>query len=103
MVKTMKQSRLSLNDVEWGEFFINDVFTFIERGRRLKIDDREEGDIPLITAGESNNGISSFINNPKQKTYNNAITIDMFGNTFYQQEKFKCDDNITVLKKQTFF
>lgn len=102
MVKTMKQSRLSLNDVEWGEFFINDVFTFIERGRRLKIDDREEGDIPLITAGESNNGISSFINNPKQKTYNNALTIDMFGNTFYQQEKFKCDDNITVLKNKLF-
>ncbi|WP_034907610.1 restriction endonuclease subunit S [Campylobacter ureolyticus] len=98
----MKQNRLSLNDVEWGEFFIKDIFTFTERGKRLKINDREVGNIPFITAGESNNGISSFINNKKQKKYYKAITIDMFGNAYYQEEKFTCDDNITILKNKSF-
>lgn len=102
MVKIMKQNRLSLNDVKWGEFFVKDIFTFTERGKRLKIDDRKIGLIPFVTAGESNNGVSSFISNSKQKKYYNAITIDMFGNAFYQKESFKCDDNITVLKNDFF-
>ena len=98
----MNNKKLSLNDIEWGEFFVKDIFTFTERGKRLKIDDRKIGFTPFVTAGESNNGISSFINNPKQKIYDNAITIDMFGNAFYQEESFKCDDNITVLKNNFF-
>lgn len=98
----MKQNRLSLKEVEWGEFFIKDIFTFTERGKRLKVNDREVGNIPFITAGESGNGISSFINNKNQKKYYNAITIDMFGNAYYQEDKFTCDDNITILKNQSF-
>ena len=91
-----------LKDVEWGGFFISEIFSFTERGRRLKIDDRENGNIPFVTAGESDNGISSFICNIKQKSYNKAITIDMFGNAFFQKGCFKCDDNITVLQNDLF-
>lgn len=91
-----------LSDVKWGEFFISEIFSFTERGRRLKIDDRENGNIPFVTAGESDNGISSFICNIKQKSYNKAITIDMFGNAFFQKGCFKCDDNITVLQNDLF-
>ena len=91
-----------LNDVEWRGFFISEIFSFTERGRRLKIDDRENGNSPFVTAGESDNGISSFICNIKQKSYNKAITIDMFGNAFFQKGCFKCDDNITVLQNDLF-
>ena len=76
-----------LDDVEWRGFFISEIFSFTERGRRLKIDDRENGNIPFVTAGESDNGISSFICNIKQKSYNKAITIDMFGNAFFQSKR----------------
>lgn len=95
-------NRLSLENVEWGEFYLSDIFNFIERGRRLKISDREEGSIPFVTAGENLNGVSSFIENKKHKIYENGITIDMFGNAFFQKGIFKCDDNITVLKNQKF-
>ena len=95
-------SRLSLDNVGWGEFYLSDIFDFIERGRRLKISDREEGLVPFVTAGESLNGVSSFVNNEKHKIYENGITIDMFGNAFFQKGIFKCDDNITVLKNQKF-
>lgn len=94
--------RLRLDDVEWKEFFILDIFDFHARGRRLTLQHRVLGKIPFVTAGESDNGISSFISNKEQTEYENAITIDMFGNAFYQKGKFKCDDNITVLKNKKF-
>lgn len=91
-------NKLSLDSVEWKEFIIGDIFDTDIRGKRLKAADRESGNIPLITAGENNNGVSSFINNPNHKEYSNAITLDMFANVFYQPSIFKCDDNITILK-----
>lgn len=42
-----------------------------------------------------NNGINRYIKKPiKNKIFNDCITIDMFGNVFYQKGKFVCDDNI---------
>lgn len=87
-----------LQNLEWKEFKISDLFDVNERGKRLVISKREDGNYPFVTAGESLNGISSFINNQKHKKYKNAITIDMFGNSFFQNFDFKCDDNITILK-----
>ena len=83
---------------EWRAFFIEDLFDRIERGKRLVIKDRIIGSTPFITAGETNNGVSSFISNESHKTYSEAVTLDMFANAFYQGWPFKCDDNITVLK-----
>lgn len=86
-----------LKDRVWKEFKVGDLFDVNVRGRRLVVSNRQQGKIPFVTAGESQNGISSFINNEEQMTYSNAITLDMFGNAFYQKFDFKCDDNITVL------
>ena len=61
-------------------------------------DDRENGIFPFVTAGENNEGVSSFINNSEANTFENSITIDMFGNCFYHSYKFKCDDNILVMQ-----
>lgn len=91
---------MKINDVTWGIFEVKDLFEVHERGKRLTQNDREDGIIPLVTAGENNNGIDDFINNPEQKTYYNALTIDMFGNVFYQPNMFKCDDNITVIQHE---
>ena len=90
--------QLRLTDREWRTFFIEDLFDRIERGKRLVIKDRIIGSTPFITAGETNNGVSSFISNESHKTYSEAVTLDMFANAFYQGWPFKCDDNITVLK-----
>lgn len=100
MVK--KMSKLKLDKPEWKDFFVVDLFSEINRGRRLKTEDREEGKTPFVTAGEMNNGISDFVDNLNHKEYERAITVDMFGKTFYQKGKFKCDDNITVLKNDSF-
>ena len=58
-----------LTDREWKEFKVGDLFDVNVRGRRLIVTKREEGKTPLVTAGESENGISSFIENKEHKTY----------------------------------
>ncbi|WP_407716403.1 restriction endonuclease subunit S [Campylobacter lanienae] len=59
---------------------------------------RKSGKIPLVTAGEQNQGVAEFIAyDDELKIYENHLTIDMFCNCFYRNYKFLCDDNILVL------
>ena len=69
----------------------------IERGVRLTKADQKPGSIPLVTAGEENYGINSYISNGKSKLFKNAITVDMFCHAIYRDYEFYCDDNIIVL------
>ena len=82
--------------VKWGEFKLVDLFDY-ERGTRLTKNNRENGIYPLVTAGEINLGVKEFISNKNQKIFNNAITIDMFCNSFVHINDFCCDDNVLVL------
>lgn len=80
-------------DVEkWGEFSINSLFDVLLSKGDLKIDEVESGLIPLISSGETNNGVVGYIDSRgdgKAKIFKgNAITIDMFGNAFYQKDDF---------------
>lgn len=97
-VNSISKSNLKLNTNEWGEFNLDKELFFIERGVRLTIENRVEGGIPLVTAGYENQGIAEYISNEEMAKYNSAITIDMFGNCFYRDYDFCCDDNIIVLK-----
>lgn len=78
---------------EWKEFKISDLDFTVIHGKRMKQADREDGDIPLLTAGKENQGIGSYISNPLI-TCKNAITVDMFGNSFYHHGSYAGDDNI---------
>ena len=92
---------ISVNNILWKEFSVTKLFK-IERGNRLIITKRLKGNIPLVTAGFKNEGVADLISNEEQKSYKNAITIDMFGNVFYRGYEFKCDDNIHVLANSNF-
>lgn len=83
----------------WKEFKLMDLFTY-ERGTRLTKNNRSKGKYPLVTAGEYNKGIKEYINNENQKIFNNAITIDMFCNSFVHIDNFCCDDNVIVLNSK---
>jgi hypothetical protein len=87
---------IELNVNDWGWLFLRDLFN-VERGKRLTKADRGKGKIPLVTAGFRNEGIADFISSEEMKCYQNALTIDMFGNCFYRGYDFFCDDNILVL------
>ena len=67
------------------------------RGRRLKSADRILGDLPFVTAGETDEGISAFIGNDINVFSSNTITIDMFGSAKYRNYKYGGDDHIAVV------
>lgn len=49
-----------LNDVEWGKFFIKDIFE-IEKCKCSKVASLPEGKIPYVGATNRNNGVLSFV------------------------------------------
>lgn len=67
------------------------------RGRRLKSEDRISGDLPFVTAGEKDEGISAFIGNDVVVFLENTTTIDMFGSAKYRNYKYGADDHIAVV------
>jgi hypothetical protein len=88
---------LSLKGKEYKLFDINYIFD-IKHGERITKKDRNPGDYPLITAGKYDNGIKEFIDNDaKKQVYSDAFHFDMFGDVFYNDFEFLCDDNIYPL------
>lgn len=98
--KNSNKKRQLLNIQSWKLFNLGDLFSF-EKGERLTKLDRIKGDIPLLTAGENNNGIAEYVSledfKDKKKIFENKITVDMFFNVFYHDYKYFSDDNIHTL------
>lgn len=98
--KSVSNKKISFDINNWKWFSLGDLFTF-EKGERLTKLDRVGGDVPLITAGENNNGTAEYISledfKNKKKVFENKITIDMFFNVFYHDYKYFSDDNIHTL------
>ena len=86
--------KLSSHRWEWFNL-ISDIFHYY-KGKRLTKADSIDGDIPLVTAGENNQGVNRFVDNDMD-IFSNCITVDMFGFSAYRGYDFCCDDNILVL------
>jgi len=86
-----------LENVEWGKFNLEELFGKSTRGKRLKSFDRISGNLPFVTAGETNEGISAFIGNDVTIFSENTTTIDMFGSAKYRNYKYGGDDHIAVV------
>lgn len=87
----------NLNYIEHANFNLKDLYGYATRGKRLKSTDRKEGDLPFVTAGETNMGISGWISNTVDIYSENTITIDMFGSAKYRSYKYGADDHIAVI------
>ena len=76
---------------QWGEFKIAELFNLELSKGDLQPKKLENGEIPLVSAGNFNNGIVMKIrggDGKAQKFSKNVITIDMFGKAFYQNNDF---------------
>ena len=86
---------------KWGgvakEFNLKKLFGSSTRGKRLKSSDRLDGNLPFVTAGEADMGISAFISNDVEIFKENTITIDMFGSSKYRNYKYGADDHVAVV------
>lgn len=52
-----------LENKEWEEFFLTDIFSTIQRGKRLTKSNQKSGNIPYISSTSMNNGVDNFIGN----------------------------------------
>ena len=78
------------------EFSFRSIFDHIRQGRRLKKEDQYPGDIPFVMSGTTNAGVVNYVSNPIALFPENAITIDIFGNTFYRNYAFGAGDDTGV-------
>ena len=83
-------------DIQLKEFKFSNIFNKIVQGRRLKKDDQLPGKIPFVMSGVTNNGIVGYISNPVASFRKNAITVDIFGNSFYRNYNFGAGDDTGV-------
>lgn len=76
----------------WLPFQIKELFIVSLSAGDLKIDDCIPGEIPLISSGQTNNGVVGHIDKcgdgKAQIFTKNKITVDMFCNAFYQSTDF---------------
>ena len=103
-------SKLTLDSVEWGEFFIGgEIGLFEITSTSSGIDknklNQSEGNVPYITRSEENNGINLFVsdeqNSKYQKDAGGVITIGLDTQTvFYQPQEFYTGQNIQILKNE---
>jgi len=84
-------------NIEWKTFNLQSLFGKSTRGQRLKSTDRISGNLPFVTAGEFNDGISAFIGNDVYIFSENTTTIDMFGSAKYRNYKYGGDDHVAIV------
>jgi hypothetical protein len=93
-----------LNEKIWEEFNLNEIFTHIQRGKRLKKDDHKKGKIPYVSSTALNNGIDGFVGNTeKVRVFSNCLTIansGSVGETFYQPFSVIASDHVTKLENK---
>ena len=94
----VEQSTIDNYDkLEWSEFNLEKLFGKSTRGKRLKSADRISGDLPFVTAGETDEGVSDFIGNNVHVFARNTTTIDMFGSAKYRNYEYGGDDHVAVV------
>ncbi|AFI03496.1 type II restriction enzyme [Helicobacter cetorum MIT 00-7128] len=96
----LKQFSETLGSLKWQSFNLKNLFGKSTRGKRLKSADRILGDLPFVTAGENQEGVSAFIGNQVEIFPKNTITIDMFGSAKYRNYPYGADDHIAVVHTQ---
>ena len=82
-----------LSEEEWKPVSLGEVYNNYH-GKRLTKEKRISGTTPLLTAGESNNGVAEFISNANMPQYSKFVSVDMFGNSFFHPYRATGDDNI---------
>lgn len=93
LLAVAESSRRHIHTSSWIEFLLKDLGFSNFHGERLNKIHRVDGDVPLITAGKINRGIAQHIDTDRT-LYQKPITVDMFGNCFFQKDDCTGDDNV---------
>lgn len=92
-----KQAINKLDTIKFEKFNLEMLFGKSTRGKRLKSAERVNGNLPFVTAGETDEGISAFIGNNVDIFEKNTTTIDMFGSAKYRNYQYGGDDHVAIV------
>ena len=88
----------------WKAFYFTEVFTEIQRGKRLKKADHKVGETPYVSSTSFNNGVDGFIGNDSSvRRFGDCLTLansGSVGSAFYHRYEFIASDHVTQLKRE---
>lgn len=90
-LKNLEKFEVNIDNVNWKEFKLNDIFEIKLSKGDNQADLLENGTFPLVSAGNNNNGICKYIKTGDGISNiftSKSITIDMFGKVFFQPYNF---------------
>lgn len=92
-----------LSHTHWKAFNFTEIFTEIQRGKRLKKADHSDGTTPYISATALNNGVDGFVGNESGvRKFSDCLTVansGSVGSAFFHQYEFVASDHVTQLKR----
>lgn len=68
----------ALEDKEWDEFVLDDIFT-VDAGKRLETRNKTEGKRPFIGATDNGNGVTGFVGNDNTSKDSNVLGVNYNG------------------------
>lgn len=91
----------SLVEKKWGPISLTSVFDIV-RGKENNMAMLDDGDIPLVSARNTNNGVKGFVKASKEIFEGNCITLNNDGDggaglAFYQPADMALDTHVTAL------
>jgi len=93
-----KYEKISKKNIKYGELKISSIFN-LHSGDYHNASSLPEGEIPLVSCGEKNNGVMRFVDVPDEKIYQNALTIAYNGQpmtTKYHPYQFAAKDDVAI-------
>lgn len=94
----------ALDEKEWGHFLIPEVFSGIQRGKRLKNADHVPGVIPYVSSTANNNGVDDYVEaTAGTRSFSDCISLansGSVGTAFYEPFEFVASDHVTSLKRE---
>lgn len=94
----------ALDEKKWGHFLIPDVFSNIQRGKRLKNADHVLGIIPYVSSTANNNGVDDYVEaTAGTRSFSDCISLansGSVGTAFYEPFEFVASDHVTSLKHE---
>jgi hypothetical protein len=92
-------------NIKWKSFVISQLFD-LKSGDYHNADDLPTGSIPLVSCGETDDGIMKFVKVPKEDIYKDTLTIAFNGQpltTNYRPYEFAAKDDVAVcINKRNF-
>lgn len=94
---------IKLEEKEWKEFFVTDIFIPPKRGKRIIAANYIEGNMPVVSSAGDNNGVIDFAGNDKKvRIYEDCLSVAnggvSAGFAFYHPYEFIATDHVTHFK-----